>query len=766
MGIKSHFEPSFNAVKSGWGQFRKTIVIGPQEDEAIFNELRNRVLQIFVVCALSLGILILIPTSIIIIESTRAWVAAYYALIYCIFAIFMLTPSISYKVKAYCILTTLLAVGIQIMLTMGVVSSGPAWLFAFAIMAGTLLGIKAAIMAIIFNAAVLIAMGWMHHAGLIASQDSFISVDRAVLAGVGFIFLNALSAFSIAGLHIGFASAMAQAQRAQKELSIESELRQQTSGHLRESEDKYRLLADNISDILWSLDMDLNITYANPAAEVLLGWTTEDLKRLHLEDLLTAVSLEKALKVFANNLAVLENIGDFTQSDTLVLDIRCKDGTTVSTEVRARFIKGEDGKPIGIMGVARDISERLKAQREKELLQEKLAQSKRMEALGLLAGGVAHDLNNVLSGMVSYPDLLLFDMPESNPMRKPLEMIRHTGNKAAAIVQDLLAMTRRGVRTLGAVNLNDAVEEYLSSPEFSELKKRHPNVKVETQLAGDLMTIKGSSMHLRKTLMNLALNAAEAQPDGGRIAIRTQNCHLDQPSTTIEQMPPGDYARLTISDQGIGIAQEDLKHIFEPFFTRKIMGRSGTGLGMAVVWGTVQDHGGFISVQSQEGQGSTFDLYFPIARDAVPPAQDKDTVDNLLGSWQTILVVDDVAEQREIAVQILKRLRYRPLTANSGEEAIRIFSQLSGSTIDAVILDMIMPLGLDGLDTYRGILEIAPNTKAIITSGYSETERVREALHLGAGAYLKKPYMIQEIGVALKKLLVERNAKVDKVANG
>jgi CheY-like chemotaxis protein len=382
-----------------------------------------------------------------------------------------------------------------------------------------------------------------------------------------------------------------------------------------------------------------------------------------------------------------------------------------------------------------------------------------------LAGGVAHDLNNVLSGMVSYPDLLLFDMPENNPMRKPLEMIRHTGNKAAAIVQDLLAMTRRGVRTLGVVNLNEAVEEYLTSPEFTELKKRHPKVVVETDLADDLMNIKGSSMHLRKALMNLALNAAEAQPGGGRITLKTENYHMDQPSEAIEQMGPGDYVRLTISDQGTGIAADDLKHIFEPFFTRKIMGRSGTGLGMAIVWGTVQDHDGFISVQSQEGHGTIFDLYFPIARDAVVPAQDKETVDNLLGSWQTILVVDDVAEQREIAVQILKRLRYRPLTASSGEEAIQIFEQLNGTTIDALILDMIMPLGLDGLDTYRSILQIAPHTKAVITSGYSETERVREALNLGAGAYLKKPYMIQEIGVALKKLLAEPAPVVEKAAN-
>lgn len=766
MSMKAHLDRSFNAALRGWLKLRHAFTGPSQIEEEDLSGLRDRVLQIFVACTAFLGLIVLIPTMIIIFQSGRIASALFYLSIYLLFIFLMVARSLSYKTKAYIILATLGGIGIQIILALGIFSSGPAWLFAFAIMAGILLGMKAAVMAIGLNAVVLVTLAWLHHAEYtIMAHLTFPTIERAVLAGVGFLFLNALSAFTVAGLNNGFSTAISKAHRAQKELMAEVDRHRQTTSHLKQSEEKYRLLAENISDILWSLDMDLNITYANPAAELLLGWSSEDLKRLRLEDLLTAVSLEKTLKVFVHNLAYLEDAGDFSQADTLVLDIRCKDGTTVSTEVRARFLQGEDGKPTGIMGVARDISERIKSQREKELLQEKLAQSKRMEALGLLAGGVAHDLNNVLSGMVSYPDLLLFDMPQKSPLRKPLEMIRQTGHKAAAIVQDLLSMTRRGVKNQGIVCLNECIEEYLASPEFVELKKRHPSIVLENRLDDHLMNIKGSSMHLKKALMNLILNAAEAQPNGGHILVITQNFHMDQPSSTIEEMEPGDYVRLSVSDQGTGIAPEDLKHIFEPFFTRKIMGRSGTGLGMAIVWGTVQDHDGFISVNSQEGTGTTFDLYFPIARESRPAERFENSVDNLLGSWQTILVVDDVAEQRDIAVQILKRLRYRPLTAPSGEEAVRIFDQLNGNTIDALILDMIMPMGMDGLDTYRRILEIAPNTRAIITSGYSETERVREALNLGAGAYLKKPYMIQEIGLALKKILAEPTPVSERAAS-
>ena len=205
-----------------------------------------------------------------------------------------------------------------------------------------------------------------------------------------------------------------------------------------------------------------------------------------------------------------------------------------------------------------------------------------------MAGGVAHDLNNVLSGIVSYPDLLLMDLPRESPLRRPIEVIQESGKKAAAIVQDLLTLARRGVSTLEVANLNDLVGQYLISPEYQRLRAQHPRVEVETRLEPELLNIMGSPVHLSKTLMNLVSNAAEAMTNGGKIIIACENRHLDR-SLKGKEVQQGDYAVLRVSDNGVGISPEDLPRIFEPFFTKKKMGRSGTGLGMAVVWGTVRD---------------------------------------------------------------------------------------------------------------------------------------------------------------------------------
>ena len=244
-----------------------------------------------------------------------------------------------------------------------------------------------------------------------------------------------------------------------------------------------------------------------------------------------------------------------------------------------------------------------------------------MEAIGTLAGGVAHDLNNILSGIVSYPELLLMDLPEDSPLRKPIETIKKSGEKAAAIVQDLLTLARRGVETTEVVNLNQIVTDYLGSPEFSKLQLNHPGITTRTRLDDDLLNIVGSPVHLSKTVMNLVTNAAEAMPDGGTIVIRTENRYLEAETVGYESAVTGDFVTLTVSDAGIGIPPEEMERIFEPFYTKKAMGRSGTGLGMAVVWGTVKDHRGHIDIRSAVGRGTDIALYFPATRRKVAAAR-------------------------------------------------------------------------------------------------------------------------------------------------
>jgi len=228
-----------------------------------------------------------------------------------------------------------------------------------------------------------------------------------------------------------------------------------------------------------------------------------------------------------------------------------------------------------------------------------------MESLGFLAGGVAHDLNNVLSGIVSYPELLLLDLPEDSKLRKPIETIRESGHRATAIVQDLLTVARGAVTAKEPVNLNNLVTEYLNSPEFRTLEQLHPMVTIKTNLDKDLFNATGSNIHIKKALMNLALNAAEAIDNKGNVTISTMNCYIDRPLRGYDDVKTGEYTVLSVSDDGPGISSDKLERIFEPFYTRKVMGRSGTGLGLTVVWNVMQDHHGYIDVVTGNN-GTTF----------------------------------------------------------------------------------------------------------------------------------------------------------------
>ncbi len=406
-------------------------------------------------------------------------------------------------------------------------------------------------------------------------------------------------------------------------------------------------------------------------------------------------------------------------------------------------LRDADGDIYAVLGLFEDITtERRQAER--------LRRAQKMEALGLLAGGVAHDLNNVLSGIVSYPELLLLDLPGDSPLRGPVQTIQRSGQKAAEIVQDLLTLARRGVVSIAVVNLNQMVREYLDSPEFEKLTAYHPDVSVEMQLAPDLLNLSGSAVQLKKTIMNLISNAAEAQPKGGRIVVSTENHYADRPIQDEDRLREGDYVVLRVADEGIGISPEDHRRIFEPFYSKKMMGRSGTGLGMAVVWATVQDHQGTIEVRSAEGAGTTFNLYFPATRQATAAVREPLPIADLMGSGASVLVVDDVEEQRMIANGILERLGYRPVCVESGAAAV---AYLERQRADLVLLDMIMDPGMDGLETYRRIIDIHPGQKAVIASGFAETARVKAALALGVANYLKKPYTIEKIGRAVKQAL-------------
>jgi CheY-like chemotaxis protein len=262
--------------------------------------------------------------------------------------------------------------------------------------------------------------------------------------------------------------------------------------------------------------------------------------------------------------------------------------------------------------------------------------------------------------------------------------------------------------------------------------------------------MKCAQVQLSQTLMNLISNAAEAMTMGGEVVIKTENRYLDRPVSGYDEIQEGDYVVLTVSDEGEGITDDDIKRIFEPFYTKKVMGRSGTGLGLSVVWGVVKDHEGYIDVQSKRGKGTTFHLYFPVTQDIETEKQAVVKTEEYMGKGEKILVVDDIHTQRDLASRILSKLNYNVTTASSGEEAVEY---LKSNNVDLIVLDMIMDPGIDGLETYRRISEFKPGQKAIIASGFAETDRVKMTQSLGAGTFVKKPYIMERIGLAVRKEL-------------
>jgi signal transduction histidine kinase len=400
-----------------------------------------------------------------------------------------------------------------------------------------------------------------------------------------------------------------------------------------------------------------------------------------------------------------------------------------------------------------EANEQLKAEMaERKKMEAHLIQAEKMEVLGNLAGGVAHDLNNVIGVLVGYSELFMVKIDEESPLKQYAAKILKSSERASAIIQDLLTMARRGVSISEVVNLNHIVEDYFKTLEFERMKAHFPKIVFQSDLEDDLLNVNGSPVHLGKTLMNLISNAVEAIPEVGDILIRTKNLQLNHPLPNYDTVREGSYVMLQVSDNGKGISQKDLNKIFEPFYTKKVMGKSGTGLGLTVVWGAVQDHKGYIDVQSTEGKGSTFTLYFPVTQSVLHENQSEPLdLDNFKGQGESILVVDDVQGQRELASSVLGVLNYRVNSVSSGEEAVEY---LKDNKADLVILDMIMDPGMDGLDTYREIVKLHPGQKAILVSGYSDTERTRAVQQLGVLSYVRKPYMMEQLAAAVSKELI------------
>jgi PAS domain S-box-containing protein len=513
-----------------------------------------------------------------------------------------------------------------------------------------------------------------------------------------------------------------------------------TEEKLRESEEKYRNLFENANEAIF-VAQDGRLVFMNPMTSAMIGYSNEELMArpftafIHPDD--------KGLVIDRH----VRRMKGEALPHNYTFRINRMDGKVRFVELNTVVVNWK--KKPATLNFLNDITERKRAEEEKQNLEVRLQRSEKMEALGQMAGGVAHDLNNVLGVLTGYSELLLGEIPKGQRTRGYAEKILQSTEKGAAIIQDLLTLARRGVTTTDVINLNGIVSDFFKTPMFEKMKDNHPRVTFNTEYDQNLLNIKCSLVHMEKTLMNLVSNAAESISGEGEVTVRTESRYLDKPLWGYDEVKEGDYAVLIVTDTGMGIPVENREKIFEPFYTKKTMGRSGTGLGLSIVWGTVKDHNGYIDVKSEVSKGTTFSLYFPVTREEAT-AQQQEPLESYTGRGESVLVVDDIAEQREVAANLLTRLGYNTHVVSSGEEAVEY---LKANKADILVLDMIMAPGIDGLETYQRVLEINPKQRAILVSGFSETNRVREAQRLGAGAYVKKPYVMGKIGVAIRNEL-------------
>ena len=426
-----------------------------------------------------------------------------------------------------------------------------------------------------------------------------------------------------------------------------------------------------------------------------------------------------------------------------------KDGSKLPVEVKSQFIQYLD-RQVRVCAM-RDISERVKAEEEKLLLQLKLAKAQKLRALGLMAGSVAHDLNNILTGVVSYPDLLLSQMKETDRYYPSIKKIQEAGQRASAVVSDLVSIARGRLPKTSVENINDIILSHLSSLEHSERQASYPGVVIQTQLQKDLFNSYCSPQHIHKILLNLIGNALDALQDHGVIKISTKNRVLSKPVAADSEtvLAAGEYIKLTVADNGPGVSDKDKDHIFDPFYTTKKMGKSGTGLGLSIVWNTVQEHNGWVEMRDNN-PGVRFEIYLPGTRDKVYSQPDIATARSLQGGGESILLIDDEQEQNDMMTKLLTNLGYKVFSAVSGEAGLDF---LQSQKVDLVVLDMIMGDGLNGRETYERILERYPDQKAIVISGYSRNDEAEKIRKLGIAQFLEKPVTLPQMGRAVKDAL-------------
>jgi two-component system cell cycle sensor histidine kinase/response regulator CckA len=496
---------------------------------------------------------------------------------------------------------------------------------------------------------------------------------------------------------------------------------------LKKNEAKYRTLFENSRDAIYITTISGTIIEFNPAGVELFGYSRDEIIG---SDIIKIYHDPQNRENFKETIREKGFVRDYE------IKFKKKDDTHLDCLVTTTFWRSEDGEVLGYQGIIRDITD------QKRMISQ-LQQMQKMEAIGTLAGGIAHNFNTLLMTIQGNTSLMLMKTDPSHPHYKKLRTIEQHIQHGSDLSRQLLGFARGGQHESKTVNLN--VIARMSSKIFASTKKE---LTVHYNLEKNLLPISADPGQIEQTILNLLVNASHAMPDGGDIYIQTENVFLDEFQLAAYQDVGGQYAKISVTDTGIGMDEATMEKIFEPFFTTKEHGQ-GTGLGLSSAYGIIKNHRGYITVYSEPGKGSTFKIYLP-ASDKLRETEKKAPTPPLRGN-ETILIIDDETMLTETGETMLKELGYTVLTANDGKTGIGLYAS-HPQKIDLVILDMIMPK-MSGNATFTELKTIDPQVKVLVSSGYSINGQASDLLKKGCCGFIQKPFSLMELSKKVRETL-------------
>ncbi len=511
---------------------------------------------------------------------------------------------------------------------------------------------------------------------------------------------------------------------------------------LRESEKKYRIILESMEEGYHEVDLKGRFTFFNKSFQKILGYSHEELMGMSYRHYAAdETNRNKVFEAYNRVFTTGEPLHDF------VWDFVRKDGLRRTIEVSASLIRDKNHQPIGFRGIVRDITERVHAQADRERLQAQLAQAQKMESVGRLAGGVAHDFNNMLSVILGHAEMALMQAEPTDPLLRRLQQIQQTAMRSADLVRQLLAFARKQTVAPKVLDLNDTVTGML------KMLRRliGEDIDLVWMPGANLWPIRMDPSQIDQVLANLCVNARDAIVDVGKVTIETENIVFDGAYCADHAgFVPGQYILLAVSDDGCGMGKEVLKNLFEPFFTTKGVGK-GTGLGLATVYGSIKQNEGFINVYSELGQGTTFRLYLPRHRGQAEETSRQEPAEPLIGGSETLLLVEDDPMLLDIGRSMLEQLGYRVLSAGGPDEAIRL-AEADTDEIHLLMTDVVMP-AMNGKDLARHFAEVRPAIKTLFMSGYTANVIAHHGVLDESVHFIQKPFSMKNLAAKVREAI-------------